>query len=104
MQSLFRISLLVLLLVVLGECAVHGTNRNGDLSQQQPAVVEVDLQRENLASILASARNEQSVFEIKLVFVEIIVFSISQENIFVTSVRQTVCKLENSGYSRHRSL
>ena len=68
MQSLLRLSLLVLLLVALGECAIHRRTRNEDIGQQQPTVVEVNLQKENLTAILASARKGQSVFENKLIF------------------------------------
>ena len=68
MQSLLRLSLLALLLVALGECAIHKRTRDGDIGQQQPTIVEVNLQKENLTAILASARKEQSVFENRLIF------------------------------------
>ena len=86
MQSLLRISLLALLVLVVSvECAIHRNTRKGDISQQQPTIVEVDLQKKDLASILASARKEQSVFQNKLVlFLMELVFSVSQKYIFLS--------------------
>ena len=68
MHNLFSSLLLALLLVASGDSAIHGPTENGDLSEQQPTVVEVDLQKESLASFLASAQNERLGLKIQSLF------------------------------------